>query len=105
METKTITLEQLQLEDLGGNDVQIFKVDSIKGPTKFSVKDVTGEKTEWGIRADYTIVTADKMTEYKISSWNIVSKGKMKVTDIIGKEIQLSPSKNFPKKVELVVLS
>lgn len=100
---KTITLEELQAMDLGGNDVRIFKVDELKKPKKFKVKDVTGVKTEWGIRCDYVI--HDEFTEYKISSWNIVSKGKMKVTDILGKEIELSPSTNFPKKVELKVLN
>lgn len=106
METeKTISLEELQQTDLGGNDVQIFKVEDLKGTAKFSVKDVSGVKTEWGIRADYTLISEDKMTEYKISSWNIVMKGKIKITDLVGKNIELVKSRNFPKKVELTILN
>lgn len=96
---QTITLEELQASDVGGNLAQRLDPKDVKDVLKYIVKDVTGVKTEWGIRIEF--VVSDDYADYKFSSWNIVSKAKIKPLELVGKQILISPYKANPKKMLL----
>lgn len=103
IEEKQISLEELQNIDIGGNSVQSLYVESLTKPCKYLVKDLKAVSTEWGVRVDYFI--EDDVSEWRISSWNIIMKGKIKALDLVGKNIELSQSKVNPKKMLLEVLA
>lgn len=97
-----ISLEELQAADIGGNAIQTLYAETLINPCKYVVKDAYGVTTQWGIRIEYII--EDSVGQFRVSSWNIVSKGKFKALDLIGKEIKLSQWANNPKKILMEVL-
>lgn len=97
-----ISLEELQDADIGGNLIQTLYADTLTQPKKYMVKNAIGINTEWGVRIDY--IVEDEYSEYKVSSWNIITKEKIKALDLIGKNIELIQSKILPKKMELKIL-
>ena len=99
LDETTISVEDINVLEIGGaRNLDISKV--VKSET-YTVTNVTGKKTEWGLRVDFTI--RNDYDEFILSSWNIVTSKKIKPMELLGKKIVIEPTGN-PKKVNLIVL-
>ena len=99
IEETNISIEELQDVEIGGNYVQTLYPESISGSATYTVKSAEGVKTTWGVRVDYCIV--DDSAEWRISSWNLILKAKVRPLDLVGKKIKLSPMK-IGEKIKLL---
>jgi len=94
-----ISAADLENEDVGG--LQFLDVRNITTILTYVVKEATGKKTVYGNRVDY--IVADEFGEYVLSSWNFLTKSKLKALQLVGKKITIQPTTNN-KKVLLNVL-
>ena len=96
-----ISLDKMEME--GGDFIPNIEPEFIVNPTRYKVISGKGMKTQWGTRVDYIIESISlESQQYKLSSWNFVTKDKFKPIDLIGKNIELT--KYVKKKCILKVL-
>lgn len=100
METETISLDDLENLDVGGESS--FVVEALKEPAFYTVKDVSAVQTEWGAKVLFRI---EDKNGYGciLSNWNFISRERFKALDLKGKRIKLSPIEGNKKKVKLEV--
>jgi len=88
-----ITEETINLESVefcGGEYYPSLGVAEVTKPQFYLVESATAVATRWGSRVDFQV--SDKAgNRYKLSSWAFVSKQRIKPTELIGKQITLSP--------------
>lgn len=95
-ETEAKLLEGMEL-----SGVPSLMVEDIKEPYDAEVLEVHPVPTEWGTRIEYIILGLDNY-EHKISSWNFITKKRIKPLELVGKKIVLRPYSD--KKLLLEVI-
>jgi hypothetical protein len=88
MEITQTEIEMLKGMELSG--VPSLMVDDIKAEWKAKVLEVHPVETEWGKRIEYIIQGQDDY-EHKITSWNFITKKRIKPIELVGKNIILKP--------------
>jgi len=96
---EAIETENAKEELVGG--YQIFDPAAVVKPFEWKVIEYEKKKTEWGTRFDFVGVDSAGF-DVTISSWALVSRHKMKPSDMINKTFMVYPLNE--KKVKIIQL-
>lgn len=97
-------ITQTEMEILEGMElsgVPSLMVEDIKAEWKAKVLEVHPVATEWGTRIEYIVQGQDNY-EHKISSWNFITKKRIKPLELVGKNIVLKPYNEKKLLLELI---
>ena len=98
---EAIETQNAEVEEIGGPLFARIDPEAINKPFTIKVLEYKKVKTEWGTRYDFGGVDNNGF-DIGFSSWNIVSKSKMKPDDMIGKTYLVEKYNEKRFKISLI---
>ena len=81
---EALEMENWEIDEIGGPVYQRLEPTAIVKPVRMKVLEVMRKETKWGVRYDFVGMDSAGF-DIGFSSWNIVSKHKIKPNDLIDK--------------------